>query len=714
MFPMRHAAGAAIACVALGAVFAAQTPEKVDFQRDVQPIFRQQCYGCHGPTQQMNGFRLDRRRDAMRGGTIAVIGPGNSDGSRLYQRLSGNRFGQQMPPTGALRAEQVDVIKRWIDQGAEWPDTASGDIAIVPTEPKAVRLLDAALHRNTTLVKQLLDDGVNVNVKNEAGATPLMRAAAANDVATARLLLDRGANVNARSDDGRTPLLIASGLAGSVDLVTLLLDKGADVNARAPGLVVDLTPLSEAAYTGDQAVFRTLVDRGANLNVAGPLALGLSFRSQCMPCVETMLKGLDAGGITMAMVLGGPPIGPALATPLLLEKGGDMNARDPEGRTLLMLAAASDAIPVDVVKVLIAKGADVNAVSPKGETALGHARLRGNTPLVDLLVKAGAKDAAAPAMPTVKPARAETLRAAIERSVTLLQKNDEAFLSKAGCVSCHNNTLTAETVASARAKGLRVDERIAGSQAGKIGAYLDTWRERALQGAAIPGDADTVSYILLGLGAEKFAPTPATDAMAHVLKRKQDASGQWRIFAHRPPIESSDIQVTAASMRALQLYAPKADRAEYDAAIAKAAAWLAKAIPTSTEDRVFQLRGLAWSNASRDAVQKAGAALVAQQKADGGWSQIPSIGSDAYATGQVLVALAESGALRPGDAAYKRGIEFLMNTQYADGSWFVKTRALRIQPHFESGFPYGLDQFISAAATNWATRALALAYVRPS
>src|SRR5207249_12335675 len=42
---------------------------KVDFGRDVQPILRQQCYGCHGPNQQMNGFRLDRRRDAMRGGT---------------------------------------------------------------------------------------------------------------------------------------------------------------------------------------------------------------------------------------------------------------------------------------------------------------------------------------------------------------------------------------------------------------------------------------------------------------------------------------------------------------------------------------------------------------------------------------------------------------------------------------------------------------------
>ena len=59
-----------------------QTPpaQTVDFVRDVQPILRQSCYGCHGPSQQMSGFRLDRRSDAMRGGSIAVIGPGNSDG----------------------------------------------------------------------------------------------------------------------------------------------------------------------------------------------------------------------------------------------------------------------------------------------------------------------------------------------------------------------------------------------------------------------------------------------------------------------------------------------------------------------------------------------------------------------------------------------------------------------------------------------------------
>jgi len=50
----------------------------------------------------MHGFRLDRRRDAMRGGTVVMITPGNSAGSRLYQKLLGSRFGPQMPLTGLL------------------------------------------------------------------------------------------------------------------------------------------------------------------------------------------------------------------------------------------------------------------------------------------------------------------------------------------------------------------------------------------------------------------------------------------------------------------------------------------------------------------------------------------------------------------------------------------------------------------------------------
>ena len=131
-----------------------------------------------------------------------------------------------------------------------------------------------------------------------------------------------------------------------------------------------------------------------------------------------------------------------------------------------------------------------------------------------------------------------------------------------------------------------------------------------------------------------------------------------------------------------------------------------RAKPQSNEDHAFHLLGLTWVKAGRAAIRAAASALTARQRADGGWSQLPYLESDAYATGQALVALAESGAVNAADPAYRRGVEFLVKTQLADGSWFVPSRAIAIQPPLDAGFPHGSDQFISAAATNWATQAL--------
>src|SRR5260370_18334134 len=114
----RVLATAALAASATGGTFSAQAPDKVDFVRDVQPIFRQNCYGCHGPRQQNNNFRLDRRRDAMRGGTIPVIGSGSSESSHLYLRLVGKDTlpGQTMPPTGSLTPPHIATVNAWIAQ----------------------------------------------------------------------------------------------------------------------------------------------------------------------------------------------------------------------------------------------------------------------------------------------------------------------------------------------------------------------------------------------------------------------------------------------------------------------------------------------------------------------------------------------------------------------------------------------------------------------
>jgi len=98
--------------------------------------------------------------------------------------------------------------------------------------------------------------------------------------------------------------------------------------------------------------------------------------------------------------------------------------------------------------------------------------------------------------------------------------------------------------------------------------------------------------------------------------------------------------------------------------------------------------------------------LISEQRPDGGWAQHASLASDAYATGQALVALLESGVVAATDATYMRGVAFLLATQLEDGSWYVRTRSIPFQPYFESGFPHGHDQWISAAATNWAAMAL--------
>jgi mono/diheme cytochrome c family protein len=159
----------------LAQAISGQTPAKVDFRRDVQPIFKTNCYGCHGPTQQMNNLRLDRRRNAMRGGIRNVIGPGNSAGSQLYLRLIGKGSGPQMPPTGALPSQQINIVKAWIDQGAQWPDEVSGETPPQPPDPEATQMMEALRSGHQQEFERLLSKGPKtINRRGPDGSTPLI------------------------------------------------------------------------------------------------------------------------------------------------------------------------------------------------------------------------------------------------------------------------------------------------------------------------------------------------------------------------------------------------------------------------------------------------------------------------------------------------------------------------------------------------------------
>lgn len=104
----------------------------VDFVRDIQPLFAQQCNGCHGPKSQLGALRLDAKSLAFRGGQSGHAGivPGKPEDSTLYQRIAGLTDQARMPMGGKpLDAAIVAKVKRWILDGAVWPDTASAQAA---------------------------------------------------------------------------------------------------------------------------------------------------------------------------------------------------------------------------------------------------------------------------------------------------------------------------------------------------------------------------------------------------------------------------------------------------------------------------------------------------------------------------------------------------------------------------------------------------------
>jgi hypothetical protein len=161
------------------------------------------------------------------------------------------------------------------------------------------------------------------------------------------------------------------------------------------------------------------------------------------------------------------------------------------------------------------------------------------------------------------------------------------------------------------------------------------------------------------------------------------------------------------------MYATPARKADIVASMNRAVDWVARQKPASTEERAMQLLALEWSGRHPAANDPRVRELIAQQRPDGGWPQTPNLASDAYGTGQAIYALSQI-KLPASTPAIQKGIAFLLRTQHDDGTWRATTRAMPIQPYFESGFPYGRDQWISFAATAWADLALTMTASEPA
>ena len=743
----RPFAAAAVAGLCLVPQVFCQTPAKVDFARDVQPIFRQNCIGCHGPTVQNNGLRLDRRSSVMKPGSRRVM-PGSLENSFLYHRLTGSDFGLQMPPTGPLHADQIQIIKAWIEQGAPWPDSLANEIELPPLDPKAIAMVEAlraadrqsfgkmvaedpkllnargpegstpfmyaVLYTDAATLERLIGQGADPNKPNDAGATALMWAAL--DLEKTRVLVAHGADVNAKSDEARTPLMVAAGRPGGAPIVKLLLDHGANPNPTSnPG--AQSSPLLEASLAGDAETMQALLEHGADFKDVAGFALANAVGADCMKCIDLLAaRNLDAMQYTIALgqvvVLDNPNL-----VRLMLDHGAQVNAADPTGRTALMYAAVSDLLPVEQIKMLIEKKADVNAKSQHtrsgdtGLTALDLAKLHGETPVVDLLMKSGATSAAAAPQPA-SMRRGNTIQSAVLSSLPLLQRTDASFVPKAGCFSCHNQSITAMAVALARKRGFTVDEQIAAQQVKVNAGALGGVRDLLHQGFFVPGinaNPTILAYVLLGLDAEGYKPDLSTDAVAMYIQTHQMADGHWAYGPEaRPPLCADTLGQTVLSMRGLQLYTPQVDRAAYTKSIQLAAAWIAGFRPRTNYDLAWRLQGLVWAGQSKDAITAARRELLAAQRSDGGWGDIASMESGAYTTGLAMIAI-ESSGLPVSGPAYQRGVQYLLKTQLEDGSWHVRSRAAGFQPYFDNGFPHGVDQWISAASTGMATIALTMA-----
>ena len=713
---------------------------KVNFIRDVRPILAQKCFSCHGEAAQQAGLRLDRRQQALRGGDYGpVIVPGKSAESKLIRRVVNGDGGLQMPPTGPLSDEEIGILRAWIDEGADYRLEIE-EAPAKPVDPKLAKLIAAVrssqvdaverllaenneliragdragstpLHHaagfgTPAMVKLLVDRGADVNAGNKRKSTPLFWALP--DETKVRLLIEHGADVNGKTIDGRTPVYQAALMGDGVRILKLLLERGGAPDVKT---ITGMTPLMAAASRANVEAMRILIERHVDVNArngAGATALMDAALTGNAQAVRLLLEKGDSTNLKtkkneIALAFAATA-GVEETFKLLLDRTEDIDVRDIRGYSPLLYAAGSDAMPAGIVRLLLSRGANATAEGD-GETARMLAAKRGDTEVARLLGAPQAERTSSSADPRKEGRLGERpIAEAVGPALALLEKQSRNFIRIGGCNSCHAQDLPSAAVALARDRGLPAPKEIP-----QLPQHMHAnTAERLLDLNSVAPSGIALAWELFDFGMNGVARDEYTDAVVHYLIAMQAPEGNWRTFgSRRPPMSSGESQAAALSIYAIRRYGRSEDHARNAGAISRAASWLERNVAPHTQDRAFRLLGLGWAEASPAAIAAAARELATSQCADGGWSQLEGLATDAYATGEALYALRVGAKMPAADPVYRKGIAYLLRTQAEDGSWHVNSRSIWLQPYFESGFPYGRDQWISTAGTAWAVMALA-------
>lgn len=586
----------------------------------------------------------------------------------------------------------------------------------------------AALANDEQLVVRLLAAGADVRATNSIGATALHYGTGSD--AIVRDLLRAGAEPSAKTVSGSTPLHTAASRPGSYRSVKRLLDAGAEVDVMRSSSyeIGPMSPLTLAIFYGDPRAARLLMARGASpggTNGFTPVAAA-AFTGKRDLLAELVARG---GAVNFDEKFAGHGLNNAFyaghthLAKYLVEHGSDLHQPSSFGEKVppMVWSAYTETGDASIARLLIEQGLDVNETTSAGHTALDWAVKRGETPLVAYLRAQGATNGVPPAraksipqnaIPIDATERTVALRHSVQRAIDLLQRSSDGFLAngfvkRSGCVSCHQQTLPAVAFGRARERGFRLDEA---SLARQLHTHQASWsksRDAAYEMTEpLPDFPTTVGYGLFGLKSLGHTSDELTDAMVWYLAKAQLPDGSFPGYDRRPPMEDGQVIGTAMAMGALRHYPQPIKAVDLEPVFAKGRRWLSRVEPKGPNHQVFRLLGLGWAGAKPSELKRHVRALLEAQRADGGWAPLPGLASDAWATGVTLFTLHEVGGIAADNVHYRRGADFLLRTQFPDGSWFVPSRTWPFQPHFDSGFPHGKDQWISAGGTAWAVLAL--------